>query len=178
MDKYKVTLLPSQQTVYVSEGQPLLDVLKEAGVYIKSNCGGVASCSDCIVKICSGGESISPAEFDELKLLGNVYHITKERLSCQLKVHGDVTVDVSAHNQKRDESHTQKKSAKFKPSAVKLKKKDIVQAEQSEREQKRKEEAEEWKKPWEKEKNPLDPKSKKGGNKRPVQFKYSSEDEE
>ena len=54
MKKHPVTVLPTNQTVEVSEDESLLEGLKQAGFYIKSSCGGHASCSDCIVKVESG----------------------------------------------------------------------------------------------------------------------------
>jgi 2Fe-2S ferredoxin len=92
--KHKVTLKPSCNVVEVEEAQNLLEALREQDIYIKSSCGGVASCSDCIIKIVSGEDHLTPPPFSELKLLGNVFHITKERLACQTCVTGDVTIDM------------------------------------------------------------------------------------
>ena len=71
--------------------------LKQAGIDVKSTCGGKASCCECIVKVVEGGENLVPAEFKEKSLLGNVFHLTKERLSCQTFLNGDISVDVSDH---------------------------------------------------------------------------------
>lgn len=79
--KHKVTLKPSGEIVEIEEGKNLLSALREQDIYVKSSCGGVASCSDCIVKIVSGEDHLTPPPFSELKLLGNVFHITKERLA-------------------------------------------------------------------------------------------------
>tara|TARA_B100000886_G_C20292646_1_gene436132 strand:- start:117 stop:434 length:318 start_codon:yes stop_codon:yes gene_type:complete len=62
----------------------LLDLLREKGVRIRSSCGGHATCGDCVVKVKSGDKLLSAVNFEEKKLLGNVYYITKERLACQL----------------------------------------------------------------------------------------------
>ena len=64
----------------------MLDLLREKGVRIRSSCGGHATCSDCIVKVKSGDNLLSQVNFEEKKLLGNVYYITKERLACQLSL--------------------------------------------------------------------------------------------
>ena len=55
-------------------------------MYIKSSCGGVASCTDCRIKVIAGEDSLTTPPFEEVQLLGNVFHITKERLSCQAKI--------------------------------------------------------------------------------------------
>ena len=77
------------------EEESLLETLRKKGVKIRSSCGGHATCSDCIVKVISGGKSLSEVNFEEKKLLGNVYYITKERLSCQVKVNREKDVDAS-----------------------------------------------------------------------------------
>ena len=48
------------------------------------------------MKIVGGESLLSPFNADERKHLGNVYFITKQRLSCQARVvgEGEVTVEV------------------------------------------------------------------------------------
>lgn len=108
--------MPSKESFEYSAGigsaaPTLLEVLKNNGHYIKSSCGGHASCSDCIVKIQSGEDQITEPTFEEINLLGNVFHITKERLSCQTKCFGDVTVDISMHNKMNDQEQLRQKTA-------------------------------------------------------------------
>jgi 2Fe-2S ferredoxin len=56
---------------------------------------GKATCGLCRVKIVAGEEFLSPFNALERKHLGNVYFITKERLSCQARVTGgDIVVEV------------------------------------------------------------------------------------
>jgi 2Fe-2S ferredoxin len=95
---FKVTLKPTGEVVEVEEGRNLLECLREKNIYIKSSCGGHATCTDCVIKIVSGEDYITPPPFAELKLLGNVFHITKERLACQTCVTGgDISIDISKH---------------------------------------------------------------------------------
>ena len=94
---HKIILLPQQVTIELSGEDTLLRELKAKGVPIKSSCGGHATCADCVVKIVRGDEHLSPPPFEELRLLGNVYHLTKERLCCQTKVSGEVVIDISEH---------------------------------------------------------------------------------
>lgn len=113
----KITLLPSNETFEIedvsgSETAPsLLELLKGHGLYVKSSCGGHASCSDCIIKVRSGVDNLTEPTFAEINLLGNVFHITKERLSCQTKVTGDVSIDVSGHDKMRDQEQIRQKTA-------------------------------------------------------------------
>jgi uncharacterized 2Fe-2S/4Fe-4S cluster protein (DUF4445 family) len=65
-------------------------------VAITTACVGKATCGLCRVKVVAGEALLSAFNADERKHLGNVYFITKQRLSCQAKViaDGDVTVEV------------------------------------------------------------------------------------
>jgi 2Fe-2S ferredoxin len=176
--KHKVTLRPSGNVVEVEEGQNLLIALRENDTYVKSSCGGHATCSDCIIKIVSGEDNLTPPPFNELKLLGNVFHITKERLACQTMVCGNVTIDIGKHDKATDEEKLKNKTAAFsKKKQVQTsvrKESDIarIRAEQetdrlkSESEQKQKNE--QWQKHWEKE-GQEGPKKLQGG-KRPKFF--------
>jgi ferredoxin, 2Fe-2S len=93
----KVILYPSQQVVEVPGAQPLLKELSNLGINIHSTCGGFGTCTDCKVKVLRGADQVDPLSFEEIKALGNVFHITKERLSCQFRVLGEVVVDISQH---------------------------------------------------------------------------------
>jgi len=77
----------------VGSGLPILKELALQGVFLKSTCGGFASCRDCIVKVTSGEDNCLSPSFEEIKLLGNVFHLTKERLACQLKICGPITIE-------------------------------------------------------------------------------------
>jgi ferredoxin len=157
MDKVKVTLWPDAQVVEVEKGAKLMTALKQEGFHINSSCGGCASCSDCVVIVKSGEDNLSAQKFEELKLLGNVFHITKERLSCQAEVLGDITVDISKHADKSvHKAYQEKKSG-----TVRTKKKEQVLEEQKEREEKRQER-------FEKKQSEA---GQRGGFKRPKTFK-------
>ncbi len=95
----KISVIPGNKTIEVANGANLRLSLIEAGIEVKSPCGGCASCGQCIVVITEGKENLSDVSFEEKQLIGNVEHITSERLSCQTKVLGDVGVDVSIHMQ-------------------------------------------------------------------------------
>ena len=96
-----VTYLPANVTVQVETGANLRDPGLEAGVRIPSTCGGVASCGLCKVKVIAGAEHLSPVNEAEIGKLGNVFFITKERLSCQALVQGDVTCEVPDESSER-----------------------------------------------------------------------------
>ncbi len=170
---HKVNLTHDGTTLYLNEEHSLLDQLKENGLYVKSSCGGHASCSDCIVKITEGQGNVNEPTFAESQLLGNVFHITKERLSCQCFIKGEVSIDLSGHNLKDDEQRRQNKSRKVSGS-IKVRKKEEVDKVISERIQKSKEKREArdnetWKNHWEKDKSKEV--KKLGGGMRPKKLK-------
>ena len=53
----------------------------------------VLSAASLRVRIKAGEENLSPFSEAETRHLGNVYFLTKERLSCQTRLHGDATVE-------------------------------------------------------------------------------------
>ena len=78
-------------SVKVPAGDTLLNALSAQKIFIPSACGGGGTCGVCKVHVHSGGGSILPTE---------VSHITRGearegcRLSCQVKVKGDMEIEV------------------------------------------------------------------------------------
>lgn len=93
----KIHVIPSNKVIETEVDSNLRDALIKSDYYIKSTCGGCASCGLCSVVIVEGEQNLNEFSFEEKQLLGNVFHITRERLSCQVFVQGDITVDISAH---------------------------------------------------------------------------------
>ena len=147
-----ITVLPNHVNLSVDTNTPVLEALRDEEIYIKSSCGGVASCSDCVIKVVEGADNCNPPPFEETRLLGNVFHITKERLSCQLKCTGDITIDISRHDKAMDENKLKQKTSSF---VTKRRSKDDVTKIKEERAQNRVEK----------------PEGKEGGHKRPRPFR-------
>jgi ferredoxin len=114
MKEYSVFVRPQEKQISIKEDMRLMTALVQAGFKIKSTCGGKASCTDCIVKVVHGEDHLVPPEFKELSLLGNVFHLTKERLSCQTFVRGDISVDISGHKQSSEKVKTEVTQSKKK----------------------------------------------------------------
>jgi ferredoxin len=182
---HKLTLRHSGETIEMDGETSILQALRDQNTYIKSSCGGNGSCSDCIIKIALGEDNVTEPTFDEMQLLGNVFHITKERLSCQTKLTGDVSIDISAHDKASDEEKLKQKTTNFqksKPaSPARVRKKEEVDEMIKERvdksSAKRAEQEEGWQKHWEKEQDPMKPK-RLGGGKRPKLFRTDNIDYE
>lgn len=155
---YQVHLWPIEKNIIVEENETVLKACQKAKIPIRSECGGVANCVNCIARIMSGEDYLSPMEFSEIKLLGNVFHITRERLLCQLKVTGPVSIDISDHLGKEEREKLVKPS---KTVIRKRKEQEEIRAQKEEAYQERLKLKEQNK--------------KLGGGKRPRRFSYSEE---
>lgn len=165
----KLTLSPSGETIFIDDKKSILEHLRTNGIYVKSSCGGHATCTDCIIKVKEGVDNLNAPTFDETKLLGNVFHITKERLSCQAIATGDVTIDISMHSKEVDEEKRDLKNKKV-ASKFKVRKKeefDKILAERQEKFEEKKVGQENWKNHWEKEGVKFEKSKSLGGNRRP-----------
>ncbi len=78
----------------VPAGATLFEAGAKVSAGIDTSCVGKGTCGLCRVKILAGAEHLNPFTDEERKHLGNVYHLTKVRLSCRSKVTGDVTIQV------------------------------------------------------------------------------------
>ena len=123
--KHPITLLfedKSEVTFDLHENESLLEGAKREGHFIRSSCGGFASCSECVIKVC-GESALNAPTPEEVRLLGNVFYLTKERLSCQTFVKGKAAFDLSSHNPK---APPLKKKKRFVPSKRKSQKKTVL----------------------------------------------------
>lgn len=91
----KVKFVPQNVEFEIAPNQSVMDLAHENGLPIKSVCNGVPSCAECRVKIVEGDHNVLPPSNKELSLIGSGYFLDQRRLSCQLQVFGDITVDLS-----------------------------------------------------------------------------------
>src|SRR6516162_3282767 len=91
----KVKFLPSGKEFEIQPEESVLVLAKRNGVFIKSVCGGIPSCSECRVKVVAGEHNILPPNFKEKSLIGSAYFVDHSRLSCQIKCMGDITIDLT-----------------------------------------------------------------------------------
>ena len=101
----KIKVLPSGVEFEVNTQRTLLEQCLDHGIAIRSVCKGVPSCAECRVKIVEGASHVLPPAPAELHLLGSNYFLDGRRLSCQCRVFGPITVDVSEHSHRPDETH-------------------------------------------------------------------------
>lgn len=87
----KVRINGGKKEIPVKGGSPLLLTLAEQGIFVPSACGGRGSCGACKVKVTSDVGPVLPTELPYLtkeELAANI------RLSCQIKVKGDIDIEI------------------------------------------------------------------------------------
>ena len=87
MGRVKVTFNPGGETVEAERGKTLLEIVKEAGIYVESICGGDGICGKCRVIVVNGEVEASPTTLLTREEIKNGY-----ALACQTRVLGDVEV--------------------------------------------------------------------------------------
>ncbi len=78
-------------TVELQEGERLMKACGEEGTSIMFSCRR-GTCGTCITNIMKGAENLSPPEIGEQMTLQVMDAKPNQRLACQCKVNGDVTV--------------------------------------------------------------------------------------
>lgn len=89
-----ITFLPDQKVIEANDHEDVFQLARKNEVAILNSCAGGGSCGLCRVKVVSGEESCNELTKAEKHHLGNVFFINKTRLSCQLKVKGDIVLEV------------------------------------------------------------------------------------
>ncbi|HQM81932.1 MAG TPA: ASKHA domain-containing protein [Syntrophorhabdaceae bacterium] len=96
MKNYKVLFLPSSKEITAKEGSTILDIAREAGVYINSQCNGRGSCGKCRVQIMEG--EAGPFTHEESDLIRNLEKEFGYRLACKARIASDVKVLLPGEN--------------------------------------------------------------------------------
>jgi len=90
----KIHFKPANVSIEVRDGTTVFAAALAAEVAIPSQCGGRCACALCRVRIVQGAERVSPMQWEEASHMGNCFHLTGERLSCQSRVYGEVVVEI------------------------------------------------------------------------------------
>ncbi|MBI3831350.1 MAG: DUF4445 domain-containing protein [Planctomycetes bacterium] len=88
---YRVKILPEDKSIDVLDGETVFDACCRAGIMIQSACGGVGTCTKCIVQVKENVPAPSP---HGIRNLSSTEIEQGYRLSCQLKVHQDLLVEI------------------------------------------------------------------------------------
>ena len=86
-----------EKTFEVESGRKLVLALEDAGIDVMHKCGGVSKCTTCRVQVLDGDAGpVGAAERERLARDGAFG--PDIRLSCQVRVHGDLKVNVLARS--------------------------------------------------------------------------------
>lgn len=107
--KHKVIFTPSGLSQQVSDGATLLSTAQDAGVAIRSLCGGNGNCRQCWVKVIEGSHSkhgievtadnVSEVTEVEARMRDRLARFKGMRLACRTQVCGDLLIDVPESSQ-------------------------------------------------------------------------------
>jgi len=103
----KVVIANEKKEIEVPEGSNLRQELMKAGVPVYGtlerylNCRGLGLCGTCKVLVKKGMENLNPKTFMEkfnlnfhpLTMMASIGHEEEMRLSCQMEVRGDCTIE-------------------------------------------------------------------------------------
>ena len=101
----KIKIFPTGQEFEAKSNKSLLQNCLENGVHINSVCKGVPKCAECRVKIKDGEHNVLPPTEKETGILGNNWFLDGRRLSCQVRIYGDLTVDISEQMERDQLAH-------------------------------------------------------------------------
>jgi 2Fe-2S ferredoxin len=89
----KISFRKNKPAIEVAVGTNLMKALLGAGLPVASSCNGDGVCTKCRIDIVQGKENLSKE--NELESdLRDIHDIPRnERVSCQVEVLGDITVD-------------------------------------------------------------------------------------
>jgi ferredoxin len=87
----KVTFLPSGDSIEIDTQTTLREAAHQLDIDVHDRCGGFGACCNCIVTVENGMENICPKTIIEEAVF---YLEANDRLSCQCRIHGDVSVRV------------------------------------------------------------------------------------
>lgn len=97
-----ITFKPGDVTEEYREGENIFEVGARAKVLIETACVGKGNCGLCRVRVVAGEEFLNPYTDEEEKHLGNVYFLTRVRLSCRTTpAGGDVVVEVAPKRKRK-----------------------------------------------------------------------------
>jgi len=92
---YNIRLPYEKKSIRVEKGQRLLEVLIDAGVFLRAECGGKGRCGKCGVKILETSGADIPV-YDETGPSITIPEVRESslKLACQLKISEDLAIEI------------------------------------------------------------------------------------
>lgn len=87
--------IEGEQPIQAEPGRKLVLAIEDGGIDILHRCGGVAKCTTCRVQILSG-DAGPMSDLERERLLQEASFGPDMRLSCQVRVEGDLSLRVLA----------------------------------------------------------------------------------
>lgn len=84
-------IINKEKELNIQGGKPLLSVLRDEKIFIPSACGGRGTCGVCKIKAIEGAGPLLPTETPFLTKEEQADNI---RLSCQIKVRNDISIEI------------------------------------------------------------------------------------
>ena len=85
----KVTFLPSGKSIEIDADTTLREAAHLIEVNVHDRCGGLGACCNCVITVTEGMQNICAKTIIEEA----VFYLSEgDRLSCQCRITGDVTV--------------------------------------------------------------------------------------
>ena len=111
-----VTFMPAGVSESYQDGERLFDIGRRVGIEIETACVGKGTCGLCRVRVTAGEEHLSPYNEEEQKHMGNVYFLTKVRLSCQATASGgDIAVELAPKRKRSSKKNKNPRSPTIPP---------------------------------------------------------------
>ena len=120
-DTQQICFTPSGRKYRGEIGDTLLQVAQDAGVAVRSLCGGYGQCHQCWIEISEGkhskfkvdckAENVSGITSIERQLIADNPRYKGKRLACQTCIQGDLVIDVPEESQEH-KAYISKKNAK------------------------------------------------------------------
>lgn len=83
-----------QKEIAVNPDKPVLRLIQESGIDWMTDCGGKGRCTTCRAVVLSGMENLTPLSPAEITYRGQGSLLSNERLMCQVRTRGDLTLRV------------------------------------------------------------------------------------
>ncbi|MFZ1080811.1 MAG: 2Fe-2S iron-sulfur cluster-binding protein [Candidatus Kryptoniota bacterium] len=88
----KVKFVPLNREVEIKKGETIFKAARVNRIPMGSSCRGDCVCGWCKVEVVAGMENLSQPEDCEKKLMKSASYEKNERVACNTKVFGDVSI--------------------------------------------------------------------------------------
>jgi uncharacterized 2Fe-2S/4Fe-4S cluster protein (DUF4445 family) len=94
-DKYTIHVISENAKIHAGKEQTVLEALINAGIFLRTDCGGKGICGKCRVRLEPGSAGkVIAADESETRILKPSEISEGMRLACKLRVTGDIALDI------------------------------------------------------------------------------------